>query len=147
MYKRQGVGLVNYHSEEGYAKNYAAKIAERYPNSNIYITGHSLGGYLAQIGASEIILNYNKNNLKKVVYFNGIGLKYNKLIFWAKEEAMNSLVEYYNGSKSNPNLISYNIYGDVFSALGTHSGAVKGFEATEKAINNHKGKYLSLIHI
>ena len=136
-----GVGLVNYHSEEGYATSYANKIANQYPNCNIYITGHSLGGYLAQFGASEIILNHNANNLKKVAYFNGIGLKYNKLLFWTKNDVIDALKNYYNGDMNNPNLISYNIYGDVVSALGTHSGSIISYLATSDAISQHKGKY------
>ncbi len=136
-----GVGLLNYHSEEGYATNYAKKIADLYTNCNIYITGHSLGGYLAQFGASEIILHHNKNNLKKVAYFNGIGLKYNPVLSFMKDGVTDSLKNYYNGDQNNPNLISYNIYGDVVSALGKHSGAIIGYPATSDAIAHHKGKY------
>ena len=132
-----GVGLVNYHSEEGYARNYAAKMAKKYSDCNIYITGHSLGGYLAQFGASEIIRNHDKSILKKVAYFNGIGLKYNKLLFWSKNDEMNALKGFYNGS----NLISYQINGDVVSALGTHSGKVVGFDATSEALEDHKDKH------
>ena len=136
-----GVGLLNYHSEEGYAKQYAKKITKLYPNCNIYITGHSLGGYLAQFGASEIILNHDANNLKKVAYFNGIGLKYNKLLFFTKNDVLDSLERFYNENENDPNLISYNICGDVVSALGTHSGAIISYIATSDAIDQHRGKH------
>ena len=131
-----GVGLLNYHSEEAAAKNYALKIADIYPRCNIYITGHSLGGYLAQIGAAEV-LSTRSINLEKVAYFNGIGLKYNKLLFWSKNEAMDVLAEYAN---SHP-LISYEIKGDVVSALGTHSGERISFYACDEARKHHAGQY------
>ena len=131
-----GVGMLNYHSEEGAAKNYALKIAKKYSNCNIYITGHSLGGYLAQIGASEM-LQKCKVNLKSVMYFNGIGLKYNKLLFWTKNKDMDTL-ENYAWSHS---LISYEIKGDVVSALGEHSGEIKSYFACDDARKHHAGKY------
>lgn len=130
-----GVGLLNYHSEEGYAKSYALKIAEKYPTCNIYITGHSLGGYLAQFGAAELLKNRSVN-LKEVAYFNGIGLKYNKLLFWTKNTTMDYLKDYYNKGGT---LISYYIKGDVVSALGTHSGEKIGFLAAPDALNHHSG--------
>lgn len=131
-----GVGLLNYHSEEEDAREYAMKIADRYPNCDIYITGHSLGGYLAQIGASKILEN-NSANIKRISYFNGIGLKYNKLLFWTKNSTMDYLKEY----NENGSLISYYIYGDVVSALGTHSGDKIGFYAADEPRYNHAGKY------
>ena len=131
-----GVGLINYHSEEGYAKNYASKIAKKYSDCDIYITGHSLGGYLAQFGAYEIIQNHSMNKLKKVAYFNGIGLEYFPL--WNdKNDERNALKKYFNGS----NLISYSIYGDVVNVLGKHSGKEKAYYATDKALEYHKGKH------
>lgn len=136
-----GVGLLNYHSEEGLAKQYADRIVQKYPECHIYITGHSLGGYLSQFGAFEIEKKHPYVDLKKVVYFNGIGLKYNKLLFWTKNDEINTLKNYYNNSQKNPNLISYNIKGDVVSALGSHSGATIGFTATSSAIAQHRGKY------
>ncbi len=67
-------GLLNYHTEESYARNYAEKIAAKYPDCNIYITGHSLGGYLAQIGAAELL--ENATTPTRVAYFNGIGINF-----------------------------------------------------------------------
>lgn len=131
-----GVGMLNYHSEEGYAKAYALKIADKYPSCNIYITGHSLGGYLAQIGAAELLEN-RSINLEEVAYFNGIGLKYNPLLFWTKNTEMDYLEDY----DSTGTLISYYIKGDVVSALGTHSGQKIGFYAASDALTHHSGSH------
>lgn len=134
-----GVGLFNYHPEERLAKLYADRIVQKYPRCHIYITGHSLGGYLSQFGAYEIAEKHPHADLKKVAYFNGIGLNYNKLLFWTNKDEINTLKSYYNNSQQNPNLISYNIFGDVVSALGSHSGTTKGFIATSSAIAQHRG--------
>lgn len=130
-----GVGMLNYHSEETEAKKYALRVAKMFPNTNIYITGHSLGGYLAQIGTAELV----KNNIevKKTAYFNGIGLKYNKIMFWSKNEELNNLKKF----AKNHELISYEIKGDVVSAIGTHSGKIITFLPSKEAIQNNKDKF------
>lgn len=130
-------GVINYHVEEEAAKNYAKKIAALYPDCNFYLTGHSLGGYLCQIGASELI-GANFKNLKAVVYFNGIGLKYNKALFWTKKTEINNLTNYY---KAGNRLVSYEIKGDMVSAIGTHCGDVVSFYPVEEARENHKGEF------
>lgn len=147
-------GLCNYHTEEMHAKNYAKRIAQKYPNSNIYITGHSLGGYLTQIGAAELLENTDIIP-KKVVYFNGIGMnfidhsgvsnllktitieKLSEFTRFFHLEDMETLTQY---ASYNP-LISYEIAGDVVSSLGSHCGQEIVFEAAEKSRNHHKGKY------
>lgn len=133
-------GAINYHSEEGNAKAYALKMADRYSNYNIYITGHSLGGYLAQFGAAQILENRPLVKLQQVSYFNGIGLKFNKLLFWTKNKTIDTLKEY-SQDGTNIKLISYYINGDLVSAIGTHSGKEIGFAPTQEAVNNHKGRY------
>lgn len=133
-------GLANYHAEESLARQYASYIAKSYPNCNLYITGHSLGGYLAQIGTAEILKNHSNINLVKTAYFNGIGMKYNELLFWTKNEEMDLLKEFNNETNS---LISYHINGDWVSMLGTHCGEEKGFgyEACDEAVQHHINKY------
>ena len=135
-----GVGLFNYHSEEIWARAYAAVIADNYPQCNIYITGHSLGGYLAQIGTAELLASRPNANIIQVSYFNGIGLKYNKLMFWMKNKELNLLSDFYNHADRS-NLISYYIEGDIVSGLGKHSGQKIGFLATQKQIDYHSVKY------
>ena len=64
---------------EALAEQYAMRIYNNYiagnENAKLYITGHSLGGYLAQIGAAKLINTGNWLCLKKVVYFNGMGIE------------------------------------------------------------------------
>lgn len=70
-------GIVGFTGQETITQNYALKIAEAFPNSNIYITGHSLGGYLAQIGGAALVGNENyKDNVAQIAYFNGMGLHF-----------------------------------------------------------------------
>ena len=70
-------GLIGSSGQEDEAQDYALKIAKKYPNSNIYITGWSLGGYLSQFAGAALLNNKDyKDNLKGVIYFNGIGLNF-----------------------------------------------------------------------
>jgi hypothetical protein len=133
-----GVGVYNYHAEEGYARAYALAIAKKYKDCNIYITGHSLGGYLAQIGTAQILKTKPDTKLMKVAYFNGIGLKFNKFRFWDKNEELDLLSNYYNDKEDkSSNLISYFINGDIVSGIGMHSGAKIDHFATESAREHH----------
>ena len=146
-------GLANYHLEEGQAQLYIEKIYNRYiannPNAKLYITGHSLGGYLCQIGTAELILKNKSSQIERVAYFNGIGMKYNKLLLWEKNDEINALKQYGRyadglfGSRKTPNgkLTSYQINGDLVSALGTHYGNIISYDAATKARVNHYGKH------
>lgn len=97
-----GYSLNGEHPQAKYAYTYAQSEYERIlkenPNANIYVTGHSLGAYLAQVGGAAIIdaaSGYNDSyrqpktlnnlgdyseeynsapNLKQVAYFNGMGV-------------------------------------------------------------------------
>jgi len=122
-----GIGLLNYHSEEGYARNYVGKIARKYSDCNIYITGHSLGGYLAQIATSEIVRNYNMDIVKKVVYFNAPGLNFNIAI-----PMVHTVPEVKEYAKTG-NLTLYKIKGDMPSNyFGVHFGNIESFDIAEE---------------
>lgn len=129
-----GYGISGFHSEESAARSYAVQIASKYRNCNIYITGHSLGGYLAQIGAAELLEN-TEIRPERVAYFNGIGMNFRdyvgilKIINGRKvvvesgistyhREDMDTLSKYAASSE----LISYEIEGDIVSSLGKHCG-------------------------
>lgn len=136
-------GLGNYHTEEEQAREYARKIVQLYPNCNIYITGHSLGGYLAQIGTAELVQQDMDSNLKRVAYFNGIGIAFNvalEIITLGKAEDKVALYLYsHDGqSASNHKLISYAIRGDWVHNLGSHQGDKIEYYASEKCINHHR---------
>ena len=53
----------NVHAQEAFAEKYVLKQALKYKDCNIYITGHSLGGYLTQVAASTLqkAINNGKN--------------------------------------------------------------------------------------
>lgn len=61
----------------------------------------------------------------------------NKLLFWSKDKDIDTLENY----AKNHSLISYEIYGDVVSALGEHSGQIKSYYPFSEARINHAGKH------
>lgn len=166
-------GAIGYSGQELVAQDYARLVAEKYvrenKNTKIYVTGHSLGGYLAQIGAGVLAKDY-PYNLKEVSYFNGMGLQ-----FWndIANTMTSSLKKKYNISNdefkqfTNLNsalnkiqtstrtnlqnwkkncggkLVAYRINGDLISALGVHPGDVVGFDAHNICINHHSGNLSS----
>ena len=165
-------GLVGYAGQERVTQDYAKLVANHYVKQNndirIYVTGHSLGGYLTQIGGAALVADENlADNVKEISYFNGMGLK-----FWSnitsKLSTSNSELAKRNLSKSKINqlktnssllnrtqdtakealtswtnnggkLISYNINGDIISSLGTHVGKQIGFDAYDICIEHHNG--------
>lgn len=136
-------GLLNCHAEEAAARNYALEIAEKYRDCDIYITGHSLGGYLTQIAAAQLYDSGLTDRVMRVSYFNGMGLKFNKLIWFSKKAEIKAMQFY----QSEQKLYTHRIKGDIVSALGTHYGTqIYVYEPTQKAIDNHKALHsLSLV--
>ena len=147
-----GYGLFKYHTEEEKAKKYARKVARLYPDCKIYITGHSLGGYLAQIGAAAM-LNDTSVKPERVVYFDGMGLDFTffgKIGEWVNNtnpvnrlskllhlDEKIALMDYYNNKENEDeaNLVLFYVYGDPVSALGNHYGYSMGFEASADYAN------------
>lgn len=153
-------GLNGIAGQEVLTQAYALKVAEAYPNCNIYVTGHSLGGYLAQIGGAKLLSSKYRNNVKEIGYFNGMGLffasnikstlldikiinqeAYNKLTDMSSEfnkiqtASKNTLDAWY---KQGGKLVSYHINGDPISSLGTHCGKSVGFNAAKECIDHHR---------
>ena len=163
-------GLIGYAGQEGVTQDYAKIVAEYYTknnnNINIYVTGHSLGGYLAQIGASALSSDDKyADNLKEVSYFNGMGLQFwsniipslsstsisrygvnsselrqlknsNSSLNTIQNNARISLTSWKNNGGK---ITSYNINGDIISSLGKHVGDTVGFDAHNICINHHNG--------
>ena len=141
-----GYGILNRHPEESMARKYARRMAEAYPDCNIYITGHSLGGYLAFIGTLELIDEGHSKSLKKVRTFNGIGLCFNVCIgIFGKAQALLKLEDFWNGKYGNENnIMSYRIEGDVVSGMGYHleiESLPPIDEAKAKHVSGQKGKF------
>lgn len=146
-------GLCNHHTEEVHARNYARRIVRKYPDCNIYITGHSLGGYLAQIGTAELLENTDIIP-KRVAYFNGMGMNFidypgvTHLINTDKMEVDYGLDSFFHLTDMTNltnyaltgGLISYEIEGDIVSALGTHCGKEKNFKPAETGNAEREGE-------
>lgn len=137
-----GYGICNWQTEEGFAEVYASMMAKKYPDCNIYITGHSLGGYLTQFAASQLYWDGKMGKVKKAVYFNGMGLDFNPLGINSLGIIDNSKVKTGLSAYNKENkLILYRIDGDVVSALGHHMGQTVSFEPAKEAIENHANRH------
>lgn len=65
--------LKTHNSQIHFAIEFAQLIKEEYPSTSIYLTGHSLGGWLAQRVAAEEIDVLGNGQFKKAVTFNAPG--------------------------------------------------------------------------
>ena len=116
-------GLSNFTLEEPYAKLMALRAARMYaaPRRNVYITGHSLGGYLAQVGAAELIRSGCADKLRSCEYFNGMGLDYGRMSPRLPDQYQHaSERELLSGwGARTGGLVLHRIFGDPVSLLGT----------------------------
>ncbi len=148
-------GLNNFTKQEKYVKQYVESTLEKYSkkdgNYNFYVTGHSLGGYLAQIAGAtmedKITSNesYSNLSLKKVVDFNGIGINFftafgEKYNYGNHAQAISTLKKLGNEGR----LIEYYIYGDLVSALGVHYGEMRMLTPSIDSITYHRSVYAVL---
>jgi hypothetical protein len=149
-------GLCNYNNQEKYLKQYIMSTLKEYSskdgNYNFYITGHSLGGYLAQIGGAtmEDAITQNANTyknitLKRIVDFNGMGIDYftlfgSKYNYGSQEKVIETLKKIGNDGR----LIEYYTYGDVVSALGVHYGELRMLTPSIDSITYHRTNYQAL---
>ncbi len=81
-WNNDGLGyFANYTLEEPHALLAALRVAWKYyaAGKRVHITGHSLGGYLAQVGAAELIRSGCADKLRRCEYFNGMGLDYGRM--------------------------------------------------------------------
>lgn len=145
-------GINNYHDQEEYAKKYVLEILDEYCDDgveyNISITGHSLGGYLAQIAGAKVeqTLNseqkYSNIKLKEIVDFNGIGINF---MTWLgdKENHGNQAENIATLKKlgEEGRLIEYYTYGDLVSALGVHYGEMRELLPSIDSITYHRENF------
>lgn len=102
------------HEQAKYAKEYIDKLSNKEfvdENTKIYITGHSLGGYLALYATGELLhLGKLEKNFIKCVTFNGLGISYSDP--YNIQDALKKL--------NDNQLINYRIHGDLVSKIGKH---------------------------
>lgn len=114
---------------------------------NFYITGHSLGGYLAQIAALGMIESNSDglDYLRDVVYFSAMGLGF---FGGQRENDYNRLYDWATSTNDSGSLlhrvVCYYIYGDPIAALGRHINKV-GYYASTDAINRHASQNVSTL--
>lgn len=157
------------HAQADAAYSYAQNVYDKYiknnSNAKLYITGHSLGAYLAQIGGIAVVEKEkdlgrtNNSALYKVAYFNGMGItalgidSNNTLSTWIKD------LEYLathdrNGNKatdenlitnyeepSSGRLVLYQMNNDPVSGLGLHFGDIINFKPALDSELYHRGTH------
>lgn len=145
-------GIKNATIQEKYLKEYIKNTMEYYSkqegNYNFYITGHSLGGYLAQIGGAYIednIKNYTNMKLARIVDFNGMGINFftafgNKFNYGDKKDTIETLKKIGEDGR----LIEYYTYGDLVSSLGVHYGEMRELVPSIDSITYHRNNYAVL---
>ncbi len=135
--------LSNFTLEEPKARDMVRMVARKYAASgkSVYITGHSLGGYLAQVGAAELIRDGRADKLRSCEYFNGMGLDYAP---WAQSTTNATSFTYVEDrrllqaySDAGGTLVLHRMYGDFVSPLGTHSGQVRTYQPHPDCVRNH----------
>lgn len=108
------------HPQASDAENYINRIAKKYI-SNIYITGHSLGGYLAAYAAATIDRDFSR-----CAVFNALGMDLT---------ASRDVIKNLKANKSK--IANYRVEGDVVSVIGTHYGAEYEYTPNYDVLKEH----------
>lgn len=92
-----GYGIAGDTVHQSVAEQYAIQIARKAikadANAKIYVTGHSLGGFLAQIGGAALLDTVDtKDHVEEIAYFNGMGLHF----FSGFENKINEIKNLFN---------------------------------------------------
>lgn len=113
------------------AKYFTKDLLRRYSNHNIYITGHSLGGYLAQMASSEVVRLKQSHRLDKTTIFNSPGLGFSMGIIFETDDI-------FRLSTIISSITSYRIadtrYQDIVSLIGIHAGNVVEIPISDLAL-------------
>ena len=162
--------LKNNSGQDKSASDYAQYIAKIYNGDgqskyNIYLTGHSLGGYLSQVAGASLLgsadpkfqnqLNAdntidNPYNLKRIVYFNGMGLFFSQksMVNIANNQKMLSdRLRAFNTASDGSladRVLLVRMLGDLVSSIGVHHGQVKTMSADKRFVEKHNNNLLSI---
>ena len=99
---------------------------------NIYVTGHSLGGYLTLMTASQLVEKGYKDSIKLVTTYNGLGLTVNPV------GALLDIDDNVKLSKISDRILNYRTQTDFVSTLGYRVGTEITVPVVEKAEDAHK---------
>ncbi len=99
---------------ETFVKNVVKKYGDSY--DKFYVTGHSLGGYLALMAGSQLVWKGVKEKIERVVTFNGLGLSPSPI------SSILDVDDYHNLLIIRSKVKNYKILGDVVSMIGTTPG-------------------------
>ena len=144
-----------------YSKTEYGRIIESDSNAKIYVTGHFIGGFLAQISGASIFEIDKSNKLDKVIYFNSMGIDFfgnfnindtiniknisEKLIDLATTSKYSKcpLVTWSDSECSSKRLILYKTENNPIALLGIHYGEVKELNSSIEAINNNSSNIVA----
>ena len=140
-------GITNFHVQEVFANAYVDRIMNKYSkmegNYKIYVTGHSLGGYLAQVTGARIAQkeeNYKNVKLAKIVDYNSMGMNFIQVLGVLRLRVINTLKKL----SAEGRLVEYNIMGDLVSAGGVHYGEIRTMYPSIDNIVNYREKNIVL---
>ena len=97
---------------ETFVENVVNKYGSSY--DNIYVTGHSLGGYLALMSSSQLLWRGMKDKIEGVLTFNGLGL--------SPMSGILDLDDYVNLQSIRSKIKNYRTYSDIVSIIGSTPG-------------------------
>ncbi|MBQ6991723.1 MAG: DUF2974 domain-containing protein [Clostridia bacterium] len=125
-------GVINVHPQELSANIYVNNLAKEYSqkegNYKFYVTGHSLGGYIAQTAGAELAKTcekYSNLEVERIVDFDGMGINF-FTIFGMVSQVHSSTIDKLKELGEQGKVIDYYICGDVISAAGVHYGEMRG---------------------
>lgn len=96
-------------------ETFIKRVSDRYADyyDNIYVTGHSLGGYLAIMASSQLVKHGHKDSIRSVVTFNGLGMSNMGVI-----GALLDIDDHVNFNKIKAKIINFRTTYDVVSLIG-----------------------------
>ena len=139
-------GVINVHPQELSANIFVNNLAKDYSkkegNYKFYVTGHSLGGYIAQTAGAELAKtckDYPNLEVERIVDFDGMGINF-FTIFGMVSQVHSSTIETLKELGEQGKVVDYYICGDVISAAGVHYGEMRGIYPSIDTIVNDRNE-------
>lgn len=139
-------GVINVHPQELAANSYVNKLAKEYSkkegNYKFYVTGHSLGGYIAQTAGAELAMTckkYSNLEVERIADFDGMGINF-FTIFGMVSQVHRSTIDTLKELGEQGKVVDYYICGDLISAAGVHYGEMRGIYPSIDTIVNDRNE-------